>query len=209
MGKRKYETEEERIAAQRESWRRWREKNKEKLAKQKAEYRKNNKEKIAEYMVEYRKNNKEYFAEYYRKNKEYFAEYYQNNKEKIADYRAEYQKNNKEKIAKQQAEYRSTKYGRAKYLLNGYQRSDCKNKVIKALNRGECTLTVDWIVDNIFSGQSCVYCGESDWTKLGCDRKDSWFPHTPENCVPCCNDCNTKKGTTPYDLYMKMIGKIA
>ena len=258
MEKKKYSTEEERIAVRKEYLKRYYQKNKEKITKQRAEYYQDNKEKIAEYQAEYRKNNKEKLAEqkaeYYQKNKEKLAEqkaeyyqknkekitkqrveYYQNNKEKEAEYRknnkekiaermteyrknnkekiheqqAEYRKNNREKELKRHAEYRSTKYGRAKHLLRLYRRCDRQNKVIKALNRGECTLTVDWIVDNVFSGQSCVYCGESDWMKLGCDRKDSWFPHTPENCIPCCKDCNTKKNTTPYDLYMKVIGKIA
>ncbi len=140
MGKRKYNTEEERKAARNESSRLWKQRNKEK----RAEY-------MAEYMTEYRK----------------------------------------------------TKYGRAQCILGAYQRDD------KKYNRGECTLTEDWIVDNIFSGQVCHYCGESDWAKLGCDRKDSRLPHTPENCVPCCHACNIKKKNTPYDLYMKMIGKIA
>lgn len=136
------------------------------------------------------------------KNAEYNAEYQQNNKEKIAKQRAEYRKNNKEKIAEQNAEYRSTKYGRANNLLGGYRREDKKH------NRGECTLTAEWIFDNVFSGQSCVYCGESDWMKLGCDRKDSSLPHTPENCVPCCKHCNDKKNTTPYDQFMRLIDKI-
>ena len=122
---------------------------------------------------------------------------YHRNKEKAAEY---YQKN-KEKAAERHAEYRSTKYGRAQNLLGGYRRED------KKYNRGECTLTADWIVDNIFSGQVCHYCGESDWAKLGCDRIDNSKPHTPENCVPCCHACNNKKKNTPYDVYMRRIGK--
>ena len=148
-------------------------------------YRQKHKEKICEQKAEYRKNNKEKIAER-------GAEYRKNNREKIAERMAEYM-----------AEYRSTKYGRAKNLLGSYRRVD------KKYNRGECTLTADWIVDNIFSGQGCVYCGESDWRKLGCDRIDNSKPHTPENCVPCCHACNIKKSTTPYDVYMKRIGKIA
>lgn len=150
MGRpRKYQTEEERIAAKRESRRRWR-----------------------------------------KANPEYQAEYYQNNKEKIAEQKAEYQ-----------AEYRSTPKGRAGSLLSIYKQSD------KRYNRGECTLTADWIVENIFS-QYCHYCGETDWKELGCDRIDNNLPHTPDNVVPCCCECNKKRGTTPYDEYMKMIKKL-
>lgn len=94
------------------------------------------------------------------------------------------------------------KIRRAKGLINTYRKAD------KNYNRGECTLDAQWVVDNVFSGQVCCYCGESDWHKLGCDRKDSSLPHTPENCVPCCLYCNLKKSTIPYDEFMRRIGKI-
>lgn len=96
-------------------------------------------------------------------------------------------------------EYRSTTYGRANRLLHSYKQKDKKR------NQGECTLTVDWIVENVFSGQCCHYCGESDWKKLGVDRKDSSLPHTAENCVPCCKHCNDMKGDMSYDDYIEKI----
>lgn len=46
-----------------------------------------------------------------------------------------------------------------------------------------------WIVDNIFD-KECIYCGETDWRKLGCDRIDNTKPHTKDNVVPCCTRCN-------------------
>lgn len=176
MGKKKYFTEEERRAAKRVADKRWRTKNK---------------EKIAEYQAEWRQNNKEYHAEYY-----------QNNKEKIAKQKSEYRQNNKEKNAEYQAEYRATPKGRAYSLLNAYRQEDNK------YNRGECTLTPEWIVENIFS-QPCHYCGRTDWHELGCDRIDNSLPHRPDNVVPCCWECNIKKQKTPYDEFMKLIGKIA
>lgn len=178
----KYLTEEERKAARRESQRKWAEKNKEKISKRQAEYCQINKEKIAKRQ----------------------AEYYQNNKEKIAEYNAEYNQNNKEKIAKRNSEYggkyRLTPFGRASNLLKAYSRSD------KKYNRGECTLTPDWIIEHIFS-QPCHYCGRTDWLKIGCDRIDNSLPHIPDNVVPCCTECNTKRGTTPYEEYLKLVGK--
>ena len=74
-------------------------------------------------------------------------------------------------------------------------------------NRGECTLTPDWIVEHIFN-QPCHYCGKTDWTKMGCDRIDNSLPHTQDNVVPCCAECNRKKARYSYDEYMKMIGKM-
>ena len=122
--------------------------------------------------------------------------------DKIRAQVTEYRKNNRDKIRAQVKEYNSTPKGRAYYLLNAYRRED------KAKNRGECTLTKEWIIDNIFSGQCCHYCGKTDWHELGCDRIDNSLPHTPDNVVPCCWECNNKKHTTPYDEFMKLIGKV-
>lgn len=95
-----------------------------------------------------------------------------------------------------QKEYRLTKIGRAFELLGSYRVSDEKHQ------RGECTITAQWIVDNIFS-KSCHYCGENDWKQLGCDRIDNSKPHTEENCIPCCMECNRKRGRKSYDDFMK------
>lgn len=91
--------------------------------------------------------------------------------------------------------YRLTKNGRALSLLHGYKKSD------KEHNRGECTLTKEWIIENIFTSK-CKYCGETDWLKLGCDRIDNEKPHTPENVVPCCSECNTKRGSKTYKEWL-------
>ena len=86
--------------------------------------------------------------------------------------------------------------GRADYLLQRYRQSDKKH------NRGECTLTAQWIVENIFS-KPCHYCGKTDWTKIGCDRIDNSKPHTEDNVIPCCMNCNRKKNTKSYDEFIK------
>lgn len=159
MGRpRKYQTEEERKAAKRESKRKW-----------------------------------------YQNN---FADYYQNNREKFAEHNVENYQKNKENILKQIREKRTTPIGKAQMHVDNYVRID------RLYKRGECTLTPEWIIEHIFS-QPCHYCGETDWKKLGCDRLDNNLPHTPENVVPCCCECNKKKQKTPYDEYMKKIGKIA
>ena len=83
--------------------------------------------------------------------------------------------------------YNNSKKGRAKNLLNCYKSED------KKYNRGECTLTAEWIVEHIFS-QPCPHCGESDWYKIGCNRLDNSKPHTLDNVEPCCANCNKKLG---------------
>lgn len=127
---------------------------------------------------------------------DYNVEYRKNNKEKIVEKKAEWKKNNPD----YEVERNKTPKGRANNLLKAYRAADIKR------NRGECTLTAEWIIQNIFA-QPCHYCGKTDWHELGCDRIDNTLPHTPENVVPCCWECNRKKGTTPYEEYLKLIGK--
>lgn len=206
MGKIKYKTEEERIEAQREKNReaqkRYRERHPERVKQSKEQWKKNNKEKVNEYNRDWKSKNKEKVSA---SNKRYFEKhnyeclarkrkYYYENREKILKYQSEYDKDYTPK-------YRLTQKGRARHLIDGYIQQDRKH------NRGECTLTQEWIVDNIFS-KECHYCGETDWHKLGCDRIDNELPHTPENVVPCCYDCNSKKGRNEYNDYMRLIGKV-
>lgn len=94
--------------------------------------------------------------------------------------------------------YRQTKGGRALTLIHGYKKSDEK------YNRGECTLTKEWVIENIFSGQKCYYCGETDWLKLGCDRIDNSKPHTPDNVVCCCKECNNERQKMLFEDFVKI-----
>ena len=228
--KRKYTTEEERKQAQAAKMKQWYQdhkeeraakmkqyytEHKEEIAAKGKEYRAGNKAEIAAYMKQYSAEHKDetttYKKQWYQENKKkvleqqkqyraehkeeratYFKQYYQEHKEEHAEYRKQYS-----------AVYRSTHFGRAVHLASRYRASDKKH------NRGECTVTPEWIVDNIFSGQCCVYCGETDWTKLGCDRKDNTKPHTTENCVPCCQKCNAKKKAMPYEKYLQKIQREA
>lgn len=182
MGRRKkYNTEEERKEARREADKRYRERHKNEIAAYSAAYYQKNKTEILARQTAYKAAHKD--------------------KRKVYD--ATYRDAHKEEILAKQAEYNVTPFGRARYLAGNYRKAD------KKYNRGECTIDAQWVVDNVFSGQVCHYCGETDWHLLGCDRLDNTKPHTPENCVPCCNECNKKKYTTPYDEFMRRIGKIA
>lgn len=115
--------------------------------------------------------------------------YYRKNKEKILSYSQTHYKENKEKHQKAVNEYRKEWYktpiGRASNLVSAYNGTD------KIHNRGKGDLTAEWIVENIFS-KPCVYCGETDWRKIGCNRLDNTKPHSKDNVEPCCRDCNLK-----------------
>lgn len=102
-----------------------------------------------------------------------------NNKEEVSEYQKQYRETHKEKIK----QYNKTPFGRASNLVSTYKDSDRKH------NRGECTLTAKWVVENIF-GKKCAHCDKSDWREIGCNRLDNSKPHTPENVEPCCDACN-------------------
>ena len=55
-------------------------------------------------------------------------------------------------------------------------------------------------------GKPCHYCG-CEIKVTGLDRKDSSKGYTPDNVVPCCWSCNSKKGTKPYEEFMDEIKK--
>ena len=160
-------------------------KNKVKITEQTKQYYLENKERRAEYNKQYYLENKERRAEYWKQYRQEHAEYWKQWGEKNPDY---------------QKQYYQTPIGRAIHLAGGYKQSD------KLYNRGECTITAQWMVDNIFNGQRCLYCKESDWTKLGCDRIYNDLPHTPDNVVVCCEECNKKRGTKPFEEFCKEMG---
>lgn len=155
--------------------------------------------------------------EYHNSHKEERREYENSHKEEIREYKKKYRDSHKEEIREYEKKYRDTNrevrmaYSnayrkenyytkprlRAYYLMSKYRHSD------KEKNLGETTLTSGWIVDNIFSGQSCIYCGETDWRKLGCDRIDNSLPHTPENCVCACSNCNRTRKDKPFEEFVK------
>lgn len=176
----KYNTEEERKVSKKEYNRRWREKHPEyhkNWKKENPDYFKEWNDEHPDYFDVWRKEHPDYFREWHKKNPEFSKEAYMRLKEKNPD---EF----KEKNRLRGIELRKTKRGRANSLLQAYRKQD------KERNRDECTLTTDWIIKNIFSGQCCAHCGESDWHNLGCNRLNNSLPHTPDNVEPCCFHCN-------------------
>lgn len=171
-----------------EYMREWRKKHPEYMR----EYAKNNKEKKKEYDKKYyelhleerRDYGRKYGIQYHQEHKEEHKKYYQDNKEKIDAYRKE----RREELIEYNREYRNTKNGKAVKLKLNYVHSDKQKKFDTDQNIDE-----NWIVEHIF-GASCIYCGETDWQKLGADRIDNSKPHTPDNCVCSCEKCNKQRG---------------
>ena len=84
------------------------------------------------------------------------------------------------------AKWHETKYARASNQYQKYKRMDKHNGFGDVID-----FTPQWIVDSIYT-KPCVYCGETDWHKLGCNRIDNSKGHTKDNVEPCCYDCNVK-----------------
>ena len=116
---------------------------------------------------------------------------------KKEEYIERYGKNNKTRILEIQNSYRKTKYGRALHKISRY------NELDKIHNRGECTLTVEQFISLCEKG--CYWCGEKDWRKLGVDRIDNSKPHSIENCVCSCGECNTKRNRKTFEEYKDII----
>ena len=136
---------------------------------------------------------------------------YEKNKDKRLEYSKKWAMENPEKrkeIQKRYAEshkgqingrYR-TKKTRARLLSLAYARADLK------YNRGISSITPEWIIDNVFSGQKCFYCDCDDWLSLGLDRIDNNKPHTPDNVVVCCRKCNEHRARRDFNEYLRIIG---
>ena len=154
--------------------------NAEKKREQKRQSRLNNKEQTKIISKRYRETHKETV-------KGRLKAYYENNRERLLDYAKEYRDTNRDTRIKKQREYFSTKKGRAKNILAQYKRKDMSLGL-------ETNITDEWIIKNIFSGQKCVYCGENDWKRLGCDRIDNSVGHTEDNCICACGLCNIERG---------------
>ena len=144
-------------------------------------YRENHKEELKEQTKLYRELHKEKKKEY---DKKYYELHLEELKEKQKRYNKQWYEVNSEKLKQE----RNTKFGRAVVLKRCYINFD-KGKGFSI----DQIIDENWIIDNIFNA-SCVYCGDTDWMKLGADRIDNSKGHTPDNCVCACNLCNKARG---------------
>lgn len=83
---------------------------------------------------------------------------------------------------------------KAKSRLNSYKGHDKKKGL-------ECTMTEEFLFDLL--QKPCTYCG---FPCSGADRLDNSLPHTNENCVPCCFECNMARSDKFTVEEMKIIG---
>lgn len=132
-----------------------------------------------------KENHKRYRKSHPEVSKKAMSKWYAKNKEKRLEYDKKRYESKKENILKQKREYAKTQNGRAARMIASYNAED------KLRNRGKGNLTVQWVVENIFS-KPCAHCGKTGWKVIGCNRLDNSKPHTIDNVEPCCKECNSK-----------------
>ena len=178
--------------------------NKEKIKTSQKKYYEENREKIKTRQRKYNNENREERnlkgRLYYQNNKQQINEkslqYYQTNKERLLNRAKQYHQKNKEKDnarckhyyhnhLEYSRQYNHTPKGRARTMISNYRKTDIAKSQ-------ECDLTSKWIIENIFTSK-CYYCGDSDWTHLGCDRIDNTKGHTMDNCICACGICNIER----------------
>lgn len=146
---------------------------------------------------------RQYRAEHKKEIAEQARQYHAENREvrlaKMKQYNKQYNAENRESINARQRQYCSTRIGRANNLAGGYRSMDKKKGFLNIDNQVDS----NFILNNIFT-KSCIYCGESDWKKLGCDRIDNSKPHTIDNVVCSCWDCNHERNAMNFDEFMAM-----
>lgn len=181
-----------------EAWKEHAAKKAEYLKRYRLEHKNEIKEKYKEYKREYQRKYrienrdkcletlKKSRAKYRNKRNEEKRKYYYANKEMLLAKQKEYSDTHREERKEYCKQYFSSKTGRAKNILTQYRRRDI------SAERGECTITEDYIINSIFTSK-CVYCGDSNWKHLGCDRIDNNIPHTPDNVICACGVCNSER----------------
>ena len=122
--------------------------------------------------------------------------WYEKNKDRHKSNNRQYEEDNKEAVLERANKYRSTKYGRAGKIMSGYKSHDKKYGLVDGFN-----LSHQWIIDHIFNS-SCVYCGETNWLVLGCDRIDNTKAHSTDNCVCACSNCNTLRQDKDFKTFL-------
>ena len=161
--------------------------NKEAIREQNRAYRKANKEAVSEYRKAYYEKNKDYYEAYN-------EAYYESNKGAILKQKKVYHKANKEYYAEYKKAYYRTPKGRYNLIKNSAKRRNINFSLPFGLYESQL-----W-------GKPCHYCG-CELEATGLDRKDSNKGYAPDNVVPCCRSCNSRKSDKPYEEFMVEIKK--
>lgn len=136
---------------------------------------------------EYRK---QYLKNWIINNRERFNQIQQKSRKKSkrhTEYKKEFNETHKEWKYNWNKEYQKTLMGTANRRIQAYKRMDEE----RGFGKDALDFDSEWMIENILL-KPCAHCGETDWTKIGCNRLDNTKPHTKDNVEPCCRHCNCK-----------------
>lgn len=187
------------------------------------------KEQIREQVRKWHKDHPGYSREYNRRRykekseeiKEYCRKYYQENIEKCKERSHQYWQDHPEMKEKKREssrrwraehvdhhrEYCRKRYSedpvyRAASKFKGYRWYDSHTPGIPSVDPSDYPTRDEYV--RLFM-QPCVFCGETDWHKIGLDRIDNTKGHTRDNLQPCCWSCNSKKKNMSVDEFRQAI----
>ena len=127
MRNKKILSDEEKKIRRREYKKKYREKNKEKIAKQQKEYNEKNREKMKEWHRQYNKDNAE-------KNNARSKKHYEDNKEKYKEKHKKYYGENKEKLRESGKKWAADNREKMKEYHREYEKTDKRKKQVKEYN---------------------------------------------------------------------------
>lgn len=136
----------------------------------------------------------------------YNADYLEQNKEKNDAARATYRDKNREELNEKEKtrKYNIMTLGLemiSTQVINDKKTwSDFCNRKRKSSKKYPYSedFTDDIFFDKMKDG--CIYCGDPATT---IDRLDSSLDHIPQNCVGCCQPCNSSKNNSDLDTFMR------
>lgn len=108
------------------------------------------------------------------------------------------EKKRKDKQVKDWKESTTNIRAKASKMISSYKFKD------KKLGFEPTNIDITWFIENIMM-KPCVYCGDTE--KIGADRIDNDKPHSIDNIVPCCYDCNCARNNNFSYEEMIEIGK--
>jgi len=198
--------------------RRYKLKNRDKIAEYQKEYtlqyRQDNKEKIREYQQQYQQDNKEKLKEYYNTERnEYHHQYYQENKEECKAHTLQYRQDNLEKYREYDRQYYQDNLEKRKEYHSWYCREHLeyfraasnRRRALIANAAGNFTAKDFRLLCEAFENK-CFYCGEE--LPLGPDHMtplSKGGSNKFDNIVPACRSCNSRKHAKTFDEYMEYI----
>lgn len=181
--------------SQKRANRKYKRKNRKKLAEQSRLYREQNPEKVKETQKKSVEKNKQYYLntskKYYEENKEHCGEvnkeWRQNNQERVLNYNRNYYLKNAEEL--------KAKNKTPKGKFNSIRYSAKKRNLLFELSFDTYELQ--------FYCAECAYCGQ--FNNGGVDRISSDEGYVDKNMVPCCILCNQAKNNLSVSEFRDLI----